>query len=273
MNTPFQIAISPCPNDTFLFHAWIQGIVGRHIRPECQFADIELLNRMASKKQFQLIKISIHSLGKLYPTYRLLPVGTALGYHCGPKIIASRSFDLQDLTKKRIAIPGFSTTASFLLDLLAPKPLEKIVIPYHEILDAIHSNKVDCGLIIHESRFTFQKANCVEIADLGSLWDERFHLPLPLGGIAVREDVNGRELIEILQDSLQFAWQNPEKSRSFVLSHSQEKNSSVVDQHIALYVNQDTYLLSQTGRQAIDLFFEKAEQLGLYSKPENWLYQ
>ena len=40
------IAISPCPNDTFLFHAWIHGLVGKDFLPKPIYADIEQLKSL-----------------------------------------------------------------------------------------------------------------------------------------------------------------------------------------------------------------------------------
>lgn len=246
-----KIAISPCPNDTYLFHAWVAGLLDTP-PPEVTFADIQELNRIALTGVFQLIKVSFSSLKSLLPTYELLPVGSALGFNCGPKIIAKISFPLDELPLKRIAIPGKDTTAHLLTkDLLPPLPYKQFC-HYHEVLERIEKDEADCGVIIHETRFTFAARGFSEIVDLGTLWHEKYALPLPLGCLVIRKDYPEKEkIVETLRQSLVFARTYPEASRSFILTHSQEKDPKIVSQHIQTYINSETEELSEKGRSAI----------------------
>jgi len=246
-----KIAISPCPNDTYLFHAWITGLVRKP--PEVTFADIQQLNELAFQGDFPLIKISFNCFKHVFDTYQLLPVGSALGFHCGPKIIAKTPFPIEELTQKRIAIPGKETTAHLLLEKLLPNPEAKHFCLYHEVAPLIEQGVVDCGLIIHETRFTYASMGFSEIIDLGKMWHERFHLPLPLGGIAIRRDCPYKEdILQTLQQSLRHARTHPEASHSFILEHAQEKRVDVVEQHIATYVNKESEWLSEKGLRAIE---------------------
>jgi len=257
-------AISPCPNDTFLFYAWIKGEVGKELACEPHFYDIQQLNQLAAKKKFPLIKLSFYALSKLLDDYELLPIGAALGKGQGPKIISKTPFSLEELSKKRIAIPGKQTTAHLLLDLLAPKPKAKHFCLYHEVEESVAKGKVDCGLIIHESRFTYEKAGFYEICDFGLLYEKLFQSPLPLGGLALRKDYLEQKetIISILEESLAFARAHPEKCRDFILQNSQEKDPAVVQAHIDLYVNEQTRHLSKEGYAAIDRLFELARDIG-----------
>ncbi len=247
-----KIAFSPCPNDTYLFHAWVMGLVG--VPPkEVLFADIEKLNTLAHQGTYPLIKLSFPCFAAVSDTYQLLPIGSALGFHCGPKIISKIPFSLEELSDKRIAIPGKETTAHFLLNQLAPSPREKHFCLYHEVLDLIESGEVDCGVIIHETRFTFAQKGFSEVIDLGEEWHRRFELPLPLGGLAVRRDYPYKnQLLKKLRASLAFAHSSPDASRTFILQHSQEKDPKVVQQHISTYVNTETEYLSPIGIKAIE---------------------
>lgn len=249
-----NIALSPCPNDTFLFHAWIEGIVGQDLRAKPTFADIEELNGFALKGQFPLLKLSFSTLRHVLNNYELLPVGAALGYNVGPKIIAKKKVTLADLPKLKMAVPGQNTTAHLLANHLAPQPKEKHFCLYHEMSHLLHSGLVDCALIIHESRFTFQREGFYEVADLGTLWHEKYNLPLPLGCLAIkREFAQKQRVIEILTESLQFAWENPRASKEFVLKYAQEKEEKVVQDHIDLYVTQESLNLSPQGKKSIEL--------------------
>ncbi len=269
------IALSPCPNDTFLFHAWIHALVGRDLLPQPTYGDIEQLNQWAIEKKYPLIKISIACLDQIADDYQLLPVGAALGEQAGPKIIAKKPFHLEEMGSKRIAIPGQETTAHLLLNTFAPPPKEKLFCLYHEIGDLISQGKADCGVIIHESRFTYEKQGFHQIADLGTLWDRRFGLPLPLGGLAIRRDLPENTKLTIvaaLQASLRYAKTHPEASREFVSSLAQEKDPDIIAKHIALYVNRETERLSSTGILAIKTLLHCAGKFATVQKEKPWVY-
>ena len=242
-----KIAISPCPNDTFLFAPWILGHVAKP--PSVTFADIEQLNNWAFEKKFPLIKVSIAALAQM-KDYELLPVGAALGDHVGPKIIANRPYALEDLPFLRIAIPGKWTTAHALLQKLCPEPLEKHFCLFHEITDLLKQGIVDAGVIIHESRFTFEQEGFIQIADLGDLWDERYHLPLPLGGLALlKNDPRREEIIEILQKCFDYATEHTADLMPFIMEHAQYPKVALP--HIQTYVTSETRALSLKGQEAI----------------------
>lgn len=250
-----RIAISFCPNDTYLFHAWIQGFVGEQLKAEPHFADIQHLNEWAIQGTYPLIKLSFNCFAEVIDNYELLPVGTAMGFNCGPKIISKSPFPLSDLNKKKIAIPGKGTTAHLLLNRLGLHPKEKFFCLYHEIADHLKRDEAECGLIIHESRFTFRNQGFVEICDLGNLWQKKTGAPLPLGGLAIKRSLPKKKkwkIVKILRNSLNFARENPEKSIPFILAHSQEKDPLVVQKHIETYVNNETESLSQKGIGAIE---------------------
>jgi 5,8-dihydroxy-2-naphthoate synthase len=245
----FPIAISPCPNDTFLFHAWIHGLVGAEIPPSPIYADIQHLNRLALQSRFPLMKVSFALLPRLLDTYIALPVGAALGEGYGPLLIAREEAALEDVAQMRVAIPGRDTTAHHLLGQVAPEPREKHFCLYHEAFPLLERGEVDAAVVIHEQRFTYGNAGFHRIADLGQLWSG----PVPLGCIVAKRSLGEprlRLLTEILRSSLAHARENPEASRSFVLEQSQDKDPAVVDQHIALYVNDETFQLSQRGEAA-----------------------
>ena len=257
-----KIAISPCPNDTFLFHAWLQGLVGQDIKAEAEFADIQQLNQWALEKRFPLIKISLGCYGRVEDSYEILPIGAALGFQCGPKIISKVFFDPLEIAHKTIAIPGQDTTAHLLLKRLLPSPHKKVFCLYHEIAQLIHAGVTDCGLIIHESRFTFAGAGFVEIADLGELWHMQTNAPLPLGCLALLRSTPlpvKERLIAILQESLALAHSQPKLALPFILQHSQEKDPAIVAQHIETYVTSETAQLSPIGKKAIDLLLSRGE--------------
>lgn len=264
----FSVAYSPCPNDTYLFHAWLDQRVGTSFPIEAHLADIEQLNRWALERRFPLIKVSWSLLPQLLDHYVALPVGAALGWGVGPKIVAKELFPLADLSTKRIAIPGEHTTAHRLLNLLAPEPVEKVYTPFHQTTDLLNRGRVDCAVIIHEQRFTFAEQGFIEIADLGELWEERYGLPVPLGGLVAQRDLGAGQLDQIcaiVRQSLCHAHDRPDLALPYILANAQEMALNVVQRHIATYVTEESRSLSAQGRKAIELL------TGLRDKKE-WLY-
>ncbi|MBI2602982.1 MAG: 1,4-dihydroxy-6-naphthoate synthase [Deltaproteobacteria bacterium] len=254
-----SLAFSPCPNDTFLFHALVKSLIPHPFTLSVTLADIQHLNELALQGTADVCKISFSMLAHL-DTYCLLPVGAALGHGNGPKIVAERPFPLASLQDKTIAIPGQGTTAYLLYKLLTPGAGREVFCLYHEIPSLINSGTVDCGLIIHETRFTLDQNKLVEICDLGPMWEEHTKLPIPLGGLVAKRSLGSKtieKVVSCLQSSLRFAWKNPAASRSYILQHSQEKNWDVVRSHIDLYVNKETESLSLKARNAIELLSRK----------------
>lgn len=259
-----KIAISPCPNDLYLFHAWIAGRVAPP--PEVYFADVEELNRLAhTEHTFDLVKISLHNMITLADTYQLLPIGMAVGKGTGPKLIAKEPFSLSELPHKRMAIPGKATTAHALANKFLPSPREKVFCIYHEVVDLVKRGEVECGLLIHETGRTVFHHQLAEIVDLGALWYERYHLPLPLGGIVVRKDSLSKEkLVTTLSASLAYAEAHPEESLPFILEKSQEKSLDIIRAHLYAYVNEETAWISEEGERALERLGGKCLRNSLY---------
>lgn len=251
-----NVAISSCPNDTFLFYGWLNRRIYSSFQINYQLLDIETLNELALSNYIGLVKVSFGVIPFLKDHYELLTVGNALGDHCGPKIIAPSLFPLSDLSTKIVAIPGKYTTAHLLLRLLCPLPKEKIFRPYHEMETLLQEKKVDAAVIIHENRFTFEEHGWVEIADLGTLWENQYKLLTPLGALLIHRDLRHKkaEITHLLKRSLTFAKTHPyaPEMLNWIQMHSQEKDLDVIKRHIDLYVNQETQELSATAHLAIE---------------------
>jgi len=251
-----KISISSCPNDTFLFYAWLNDKIDSSFDTHYQLLDIETLNEVALSGYMGVIKVSFGVIPFLQDQYELLPIGNALGDHCGPKIIAPSFFKLNHLSEKTVAIPGMYTTAHLLLKLLCPAPKKKIFRPYYEMEMLLADKTADAAVIIHESRFTFEKHGWAEIADLGMLWENKYHLPTPLGALMIHRDLIDQkaEIIDLLQTSLEYAKTHIDEPEliDWIQKHSQEKDLEIIKKHIGLYVNQETKELSPRAHLAIE---------------------
>jgi 1,4-dihydroxy-6-naphthoate synthase len=253
-----SLAVSPCPNDTFIFHALVHGLVRGAPPVDLTFADVDVTNTAAEKGEFDLVKVSYAALPWLLDDYELLPCGGALGRGCGPLVLTGGR---QDLTGATVAVPGDRTTAYLLFRLWsagqAPARIE--VVPFHRIMPGVADGTYDAGLVIHEARFTYPRYGLTAIADLGEWWEKDTGLPIPLGAILARRGaVDPAEAAEWIRSSVSMAWADPDASREFVLANAQEMEPDVVRQHIALYVNEFTLNLGEDGYAAAHALLGRA---------------
>ncbi len=242
-----------------MFHAWVKELIDSPLTAEPTYADVQQLNAWALEKRFPLTKLSMAALRHITDDYTLLPIGAALGFNCGPKIIGHSQ------KIGTIAIPGKLTTAHLLFDHLIGSATKKVFCSYDEIYGLLHTHQVDSGLIIHESRFTFEQEGFEEIVDLGTLWQEKYQLPLPLGGLALRRDQELPELLPTLSASIDYAFKHPRASEAYVLEHSQEKDPRVIAKHIQTYVTQESRALSNDGVKALEILLQKPKEAFLYA--------
>ena len=246
---------SPCPNDTFAFHALSHGLVETPVTIRPVLLDIEELNRRAHHGEFDLTKLSVGAFAGVGNRYRLLRSGAALGYGVGPLVVARTPRSLEAAVRGRVAIPGRETTAYRLLRTAAPAIAETVEMRYDAILAAVRDGEVDAGLIIHESRFTYADHGLVKVIDLGEWWEAETGLPVPLAGICARADLDAETVAAVeraIRASVQYAFDHPEASRAYVRAHAQEMSAEVCAAHIRLYVNAQSLDVGEAGLAAID---------------------
>lgn len=258
----FSLGFSPCPNDCFIFDALVhKKIDTQGIDFTIVMEDVEALNNRAFKQELDITKLSYHAFIFLTHQYALLNSGSALGFNCGPLLVKDSKLKIQDINAASIAIPGKYTTANFLLSLAFPNAKNKKELLFSDIEGAVLSHQVDAGLLIHENRFTYEQKGLEKIIDLGEFWDSLIHAPIPLGGIVVKRslDVNLQKTIDnLIKQSVEFAFANPESCMGFVKQHAQEMSEEVMKKHIALYVNDFSVDLGNVGKNAIQLLIDKA---------------
>jgi 1,4-dihydroxy-6-naphthoate synthase len=271
-----RIAFSPCPNDTFVFHAWVHGLVPGAPKLDVLYADIDITNNLAASPNGpDVLKISYAALPWVLSEYALLPCGGALGRGCGPLVLTksstSNTKDPAVLSGRRIAVPSERSTAYLLFRLWAAQHVpggvgEIIVMPFHEIMPAVRDGLVDAGLVIHEARFTYPSYGLNLLVDLGSWWEADTNLPIPLGAIIARRSLDLEAISGWIRASVEYAWTNPEASREYVLCHAQELAPEVAQAHIDLYVNKFTANLGEDGYAAVTALLSRAAEEGLVPK-------
>jgi 1,4-dihydroxy-6-naphthoate synthase len=270
---PLELAFSPCPNDTFIFDALVHGRLDEAWHPDTvHLADVEALNRRALDGLADVTKLSFGTLPLVADRYQVLDAGSALGFGCGPLLIARNQQMPADWKGKKVAIPGRNTTANLLLSLALPGIVDKVEMLFSEIEEAVAKGHVDAGLIIHESRFTYAAKGLHALMDLGDWWERAYRLPVPLGCIVVRRSLPEALKLEIehsIRRSVEYAFANPEASKDYVACHAQEMNPEVMQQHIELYVNRFSISLGLEARQAIEQMLDSSLRLGMIKhRPE-----
>jgi 1,4-dihydroxy-6-naphthoate synthase len=226
---------------------------------DVQLQDVETLNEMAINNQLDFTKISYGVLPLVARNYKVLNSGSALGKGVGPLLIAKKIIDFNGVEDYTIAIPGENTTAHLLFSLAFPNAKKKAFLRYDAIEKYVSENENRLGVIIHENRFTYMERVFYKIVDLGTFWEEKTGLPIHLGGIAGKRNLDDEVLKTVdalIKNSIEFAFKNYPLIPDYVRKHSQEMEPEVMKKHIDLYVNNYSIDLGTDGKNAIQKFME-----------------
>jgi 1,4-dihydroxy-6-naphthoate synthase len=269
-----SLGFSPCPNDTFIFDALIHHKIDTEgLSFDVSYHDVETLNQKAMVGELAITKLSFNAFAHVINNYALLNSGSALGFGVGPLLIC-KAENLERIAVElktencavKVAIPGKYTTANFLLGIAYPQLTQKVEMVFSEIEDALLSDKIDVGLIIHENRFTYQEKGLAKILDLGSYWEQLTGCAIPLGGIVINRQLElglQQKVDRLIRKSVEFAFANPKSGINFIRKHAQEMQEEVMYKHIELYVNQYSINLGKEGRNAVNKLFSIAQEKGI----------
>ncbi|MFP5041219.1 1,4-dihydroxy-6-naphthoate synthase [Parasediminibacterium sp. JCM 36343] len=254
-----SLGFSPCPNDTFIFDALVNKKIDTEgLDFDVQLEDVQTLNEWAKAGKLDISKISYGVLPLVLQQYKVLNSGGALGMGVGPLLISNKEIAPADLeaaiNNNIIAIPGINTTAHLLFSLAFPKATKKQFFVFNEIENAVLSGHVTAGVIIHENRFTYQDKGLVKLIDLGAYWEEKLHVPIPLGGIIAHERIGKKTALQIdtlIKKSIEFAFAHYPQLTDYIREHAQEMSETVMRKHIDLYVNNFSLDLGEEGKKAV----------------------
>jgi 1,4-dihydroxy-6-naphthoate synthase len=257
------IGFSPCPNDTFIFDALLNGALntdGLEFEPVLE--DVETLNQWAIAGKLSISKVSYGVVPLILANYGMLNSGGAMGMGVGPLLITTPEnsrLPIETLRKLPIAIPGENTTAHLLMSYAFPDWQQKKYMVFHEIEAAILSGRVAAGVIIHENRFTYSDKGLVLVKDLGKHWEDSLQCPIPLGGIAIQRKLPlhiQKTINRLIQQSIELGWQQYPLLSSYVKEHAQEMSEEVMRKHIQLYVNDFSLSAGPIGKKAVATLLE-----------------
>jgi 1,4-dihydroxy-6-naphthoate synthase len=257
---------SPDPDDAFMFYGLAKELVAAHgYRFEHILQDIQTLNERATRGELDISAVSIHAYAYVSDKYALLPSGASMGDGYGPMLVSKRKFSRDEISRKKIAIPGKMTSAFLALQLWLGKPakeLNYVVVPFDHIFQAVRDGLADIGLIIHEGQLTYQNEGLLLCEDLGVWWGrENDGLPLPLGGNVIhkRFDLPTRKTIsDILTASIQFSLDHRPEAVQHSLQYARDMGLDLADKFVGMYVNHWTLDYGERGRESIRRFLGRA---------------
>jgi 1,4-dihydroxy-6-naphthoate synthase len=263
------IAHSPDSDDAFMHYALARHKIDMgDLEFEHILQDIETLNRAAADSTYDVTAISIHAYAYLHDKYALLSHGASMGEEYGPMIVAREPFSLDEIKQQTVAVPGLQTSAYLALKLFAPE-IETVAMPFDEILPAVAEGKVAAGLLIHEGQLTYANEGVHNILDFGQWWSQQTGgLPLPLGGNAIRRDMEPelqKRVSHLLRESIRYSLEHREEALDYAMEYARglETERSLADRFVGMYVNQRTLDYGDDGRRSVQLFLDKGFEAGV----------
>jgi 1,4-dihydroxy-6-naphthoate synthase len=264
-----SVAHSPDSDDAFMFY----GLATNKVRvPGLRFShvlcDIETLNQKALQGVYDVTAISFHAYPYIQSQYALLPSGGSVGEGYGPMIVAPRAYSIDEIKRKRIAVPGTMTTAYLVLQLFAPGTATEVV-PFDRIIPEVLAGKHEAGLIIHEGQLTYDKSGLHRIVDLGRWWQKVTGLPLPLGGNAIRRSLGPQLMSQVataLRQSIQYALDHREEALAYAMQFARDLDPQLADKFVGMYVNERTLDYGPDGREAVRRLLDMGHKAGIISQ-------
>jgi 5,8-dihydroxy-2-naphthoate synthase len=285
---------SPDPDDAFMFYGLAKGLIPTAgFRFEHVMQDIQTLNERATRGELDITAVSFHAYAHVSDQYALLPSGASMGDGYGPMLVAKQKFTKDEISCRKIAVPGTMTSAFLALQLwlgegarcqvpdrrqpatcnLQPETCNYVIVPFDRIFQAVRSGAADVGLIIHEGQLTYQREGLVVCEDLGVWWGkENDGLPLPLGGNVIHkrfEPAVRKQISEILTASIRYSLEHRAEAVQHALRYARDMGRELADQFVGMYVNHWTLDYGDRGREAVRRFLGQAFERGLIpGRPE-----
>jgi 1,4-dihydroxy-6-naphthoate synthase len=267
------VAHSPDSDDAFMHYALAEGKIDTgDIEFGHVLRDIESLNHAAAEGQYEVTALSIHAYALLSEKYALLNHGASMGEAgaagYGPRLIAREALTPEQVKTEKIAIPGVLTSAYLALKLWAPDA-QTVEMPFDQILPAVARGEVAAGVLIHEGQLTYGDEGVHLIADFGVWWGEQTGgLPLPLGGNAIRRDLDPelqKRVSHLLHESIRYSLEHRQEALDYAMKYARgmEDDRERVDAFVGMYVNKRTLDYGDDGRRSVKLFLDRGFEAGV----------
>ncbi len=265
-----RVGHSPDPDDAFMVWAIAERALDlRGFEIELVPADIQTLNAWAGEGRLEATALSVGAYPGVQDRYRLLGHGASLGEGYGPVVIARDPVGPAALAGARVAVPGPQTTA-FLTARLALPAFEPVQLDFEAIMDAVRTGDVAAGVVIHEGQLTWEQEGFARVLDLGAWWEGETGLPLPLGAVAVRRDLDEARAVDlsaVLREAVQVGMEHREQALAYAIEYGRGIAPDLNDRFVAMYVNELTLDYGERGREAVGALLERGEAAGLVPGP------
>jgi 1,4-dihydroxy-6-naphthoate synthase len=258
-----HVGHSADPDDAFMIWAVGAGRVDtRGLELEPVASDIQTLNEWALDGRLEVTALSAGAYPAVSDRYLLLPHGASFGDGYGPIVVAREELTLDDLREIEIATPGPLTTAARVLRLALGESVRMRDVPFDHVLDEVVSGRARAGLVIHEGQLTYADAGLHKLLDLGVWWRDETGLPLPLGLVAVRRDVErAQDVSAVLREAIDVGLANRDEALAYAREFGRGIDAETADEFVALYVNDLTLDMGERGRAAVTRLLGREPEL------------
>jgi 1,4-dihydroxy-6-naphthoate synthase len=248
-----RVGHSADPDDAFMVWALEAGAVDtRGLELEPVASDIQTLNDWALEGRLEVTAVSAGAYPSIADRYLVLPHGASFGEGYGPIVVAHERLSLADLRGLEIVTPGSLTTAVRVLRLALGDGVRTRDLPFDEVLDEVTSGRAAAGLLIHEGQLTYAKHGLEKVLDLGLWWQEETGLPLPLGLVAARRDLDRLDDVSaVLRAAIDAGLANREAAMQYAMGFGRGIDAATADEFVAMYVNDLTLDMGDRGRRAL----------------------
>ena len=262
-----SIAHSPDADDIFMYYAISFGWISQdELKFQNSALDIETLNQNALKSLFDVTAISFALYPFIQNSYALLKTAVSFGEGYGPKLIRLKNKKLKRNFK--VALSGRYTTNAMLFRIAYPEA-QITYLNFLEIEQAVLDEKVDAGVLIHESILDFNETLTVE-AELWDIWQTLAgdELPLPLGGMALRRSLPLSKAIMIentLTDAVKIATTHKKLLSNMLIERNLVRiDALALEKYLNLYANEQSVILSDLQYEAINILYRLGHKHGFY---------
>jgi 1,4-dihydroxy-6-naphthoate synthase len=245
-----RIGHSADPDDAFMAWAFEAGKVDtRGLEFELVPSDIETLNQWALEARLEVTALSAGAYPAVRDRYVLLPHGASFGEGYGPIVVARGDVDLHAV---EIATPGELTTAKRVLLRALGDGIRTRDLPFDAVLDEVVSGGAEAGLLIHEGQLTYADHGVRKLLDLGVWWQQETGLPLPLGVVVARRDLERlADVSAVVREAIDVGLENRDEAMRYAMGFGRGIDAATADEFVSMYVNDLTLDMGERGREAI----------------------
>jgi 1,4-dihydroxy-6-naphthoate synthase len=225
------------------------AVDARGLELEPVVSDIQSLNEWALEGRLEVTALSAGAYPAAADRYLLLPHGASFGEGYGPIVVARGDVDLRSV---EIVTPGPLTTAKRVLHLALGDGIRTRDLPFDQVLDEVVSGRAEAGLLIHEGQLTYGDAGLEKLLDLGVWWEENVQLPLPLGLVGIRRDVERLgDVSAVLREAIVAGLENRDAAMAYAIGFGRGIDAETADRFVSMYVNDLTLDMGDRGRAAV----------------------